>query len=281
MIKKKQRLSDNAPIIGVSEESAPDFVRFCLNQLGSKNRKCLVDFLEKEKILDLATACSGTENPALVWAAFQKVFEEMLGVKVEMPSRFACEIDCAKRSFIMEMMPGIPCLFGDATQLNRSSLLNFVNGELCAVPKAKSYIMGFPCQDVSPLNSQATASENMHTIADSSLRTGTVFKSGKDLLDENEDENAGKFLLLENVQGLARRHADGTPSNLRVALEQLRKKNFAHAYLLDPRVFGNPSSRLRLYIPVVPLWLLAKLGIDSTALPECCLYRLTHAVTFF
>ncbi|CAK9069024.1 unnamed protein product [Durusdinium trenchii] len=118
---------------------------------------------------------------------------------------------------------------------------------------------GFPCQDVSKLN--PSAPQNRTVIRDASKRTGTVFN---DVLAYFSKLEAGnwpelpkyKSLILENVLGLVER-PPGTnpttgepwPSNLEYCNHLARRHGLLMlAFTLDPRSFGMPVTRSRVWL---------------------------------
>lgn len=79
-----------------------------------------------------------------------------------------------KRQFLLHMFDDLPLLFEDATELATGSAQEARQGEKVQVPSPEWVWFGFPCQDVSVLNSNAK--KHRQTIVAGNLRTGGVFK---------------------------------------------------------------------------------------------------------
>ena len=85
------------------------------------------------------------------------------------------------------------------------------------------------------------------------------------------------MVILENVTALLKRPAGGGPSNAYVAYELLRACLPMHVkiFKLDPRMFGSPQVRGRLYFLAIPISRLP--GMDPVHVDEM-LRLLMHGV---
>jgi site-specific DNA-cytosine methylase len=129
----------------------------------------------------------------------------------------------------------------------------------CApVPSPHHLVAGFPCDDASALNPHSFSIANRTCVSTSSLRTGSVLHDI--ILHAQQHSNHLLFLTFENVTALLRAAVDEKkqavgPSNADVACLLLGKCLNMHIKLwrLDPRLFGSPQVRGRLYFVGVPL----------------------------
>lgn len=80
-----------------------------------------------------------------------------------------------KRQFLLHMFDDLPLLFEDATELATGAAQEARQGARVQVPSPEWVWFGFPCQDVSILNTNAK--KHRQTIAAGNLRTGRVFKA--------------------------------------------------------------------------------------------------------
>ncbi|CAE6966127.1 unnamed protein product [Symbiodinium sp. CCMP2592] len=116
---------------------------------------------------------------------------------------------------------------------------------------------GFPCQDCSVLNPSSSTSSNRSCVADGTLRTGSVLQGIVHYL-QSTGLVGPNFCLFENVAGLKTktRNADGStgPSNLDHVghLISTKTDRLLHVWELDPRMFGVPQSRKRLWMTAIP-----------------------------
>ena len=60
---------------------------------------------EKRGEIRVATACSGTDVPLLVYAGFAEAARDILSVPLRIVHRFSCERDTAKQRFLTQMYP--------------------------------------------------------------------------------------------------------------------------------------------------------------------------------
>ena len=90
------------------------------------------------------------------------------------------------------------CLYPDCVLLAGSTQCADVDGVVRDVPDVDILFAGFPCQDVSFLNSNA--SKSRAEVLSGNLRTGTVFKDG---VVQFAKHHRPKVMILENVMGLA------------------------------------------------------------------------------
>lgn len=125
---------------------------------------------------------------------------------------------------------------------------------------------GFPCQDTSSLNMHRSANRNV--IRDCGGRVGPVFRSIVDFCKAQMSPSPSRALMvvLENALGLAAKAKGESRSNLDDCLSSLQAAGFeAITWRLDPRDFGQPVSRPRLFMLAFPSSSLelAGIGVDE------------------
>ena len=174
---------------------------------------------------------------------------------------YSCEIDKEKAEFLNMMFPGV-IVFKNAMHLHRGiAEAHGGTGDRHIVPPVNFLAAGFPCTDASTLNVHASSAANKNCIADKSKSTGTVFDGIVDHLATQADL---LFALLENVTNLASPEKGKTFSNLDSVARRLQQVAgiMVRVWKLDPRMFGTPQSRRRLWISCVPERILEKYNMD-------------------
>lgn len=205
---------------------------------------------EKRGEIRVATACSGTDVPLLVYAGLAEAARDILSVPLRIVHRFSCEKDSAKQRFLMLMYPTMPLLFSDASALGAESGHDELSHVKQTIPKdVNSFLVGWPCTDVSNMNKHARTQTNRCCVASGGLRTGGVFKSVIDFCCNHGSEV--DFLGNENVPALATPPPDGGPDNLTAAVWLLdtHADMYTKTWQLNPMMFGVPQSRDRLWFP--------------------------------
>ena len=115
--------------------------------------------------LRIGSACSGSELPTLSWRALAQVLSADLGSDVQVVSSFSCEHNHKKQELIQTMFPETKHLFADAKHLKTKSATNTITKQPCAVPATDFFSAGFPCTDVSSLNTSASSVETGNVSA--------------------------------------------------------------------------------------------------------------------
>ena len=118
------------------------------------------------------------------------------------------------------------------------------------IPKdVNSFLVGWPCTDVSNMSKYARTQTNRCCVASGGLRSGGVFKSVIDFCCNHGSEV--DFLGNENVPALATPPPDGGPDNLTAAVWLLdtHADMYTKTWQLNPMMFGVPQSRDRLWFP--------------------------------
>jgi len=195
--------------------------------------------------------------------------KQALGIGVGHAHRFSCEINDRKRDFLLRVMPGMERLFSDAKTLakgnQKQAPWDFVAGEPREVPGVNDITCGFPCTDVSKLNSN----QLRNCIRNAEARTGGVFAALCEYIAEHVDvpeivdkHSSGfsmdivEIVTAENVLGLAIppkldecQESQHVHSNLDYAVHALESLGFhVLVFELDPRMFTHPVARPRLYL---------------------------------
>ena len=125
------------------------------------------------------------------------------------------------------------------------------------MPSVAFVVGGFPCKDVSFLNKLRV--EHKFVVRMAKGKTGSTLAK---ILEYQRKHGGGnvKMGLYENVVGLASppksQSVDGLKftvhdSNLAATMEALQEvlNQIAFVFQVDPRNFGHPQSRPRLYLP--------------------------------
>ena len=207
------------------------------------------------------TMCSGTEVPAKTDACLQHALEKRVGVKARRAQAFAVEKNPAKRKFIQITHPSLASLFEDCLNLSEPVCTNTLTNQVVPIPAVHDAIAGFPCQDASKYSPKAHSEQSRSCIMQEDLRTGSVFSALAKYMStrcgcgSRDPKPTMRWAILENVPGLAlppRNSNDQSilgPSNATVVASILRMQCGASVCCVqvDPRCFGMPVSRPRLY----------------------------------
>ena len=260
-----------------------------LDRLSVADTNALRGFVEKFQPFRYASACAGTDCPALVVKAIAEVMQAR-NINCTVDHLWSSEIHPAKRQFLRTMFPASPHLYGDLETVLGDEALDYAMAHSSSgrksttsttVPKTfKGVIGGFPCTSVSSMNCHRESSRD--AIKDGKGKTGSVWRLILQLLDSVDggvqgegctDEGGFMWALFENVLGLstAPKNANGTrmdinDSNLGKVLDSLyRRGHLPFVLLLHPEEYGHPVSRPRYYIPVVSRELIDTFGISEVA----------------
>ena len=212
----------------------------------------------------VATGCSGTEGPLLVWHAFATIANARFGISVQVTSAFASENNPLKQDFIKALLPGPRPIFRDTSKLGEATGEDVVSGDRLPIPvDAKFAAFGWPCTDVSSENMHSDSSTNRSCVLDGTLSTGSVFKG----VVEYAKNHGAELLVLhnENVPRLATLGKGCAIDNLSAACWLLSREcdMFTKVWQLDPRAFGVPVSRPRLHFPSFARKELRKIGLTD------------------
>ena len=216
--------------------------------------------------------CSGNAVALLCWVGFQHALEIELGVSISVESSYCCESDRRKQNFLRALHPSSKVMFGDTSLLRRDRAINLIDGCEREVPASHHEVGCFPCDDASALNPDGNRRDSEHRscVAAGSLRTGNVLHDVVHHLIRHG--GTLKFLILENVRGLGRpcvdKNGDSKPDNATVVCELLSRVLDMHVfvYKLDPRLWGAPQVRGRLYFVGIPRQVLQGYAGDVNAL---------------
>lgn len=260
-----------------------DFIVQALQRLDDGSRADLLQ-LPLEDIV-VGTACSGTDVAVLVAKAFAKAWQRVFHTRLDVIHAFSCEKDEMKQRFLTTMFTDtfdfseMQMLLGDTSELTKKcdpdedAVYDLLHGtHRTGLPVVTDLMVGFPCQDVSKLN--PAADDARWVVRDAGRRTGKVFEDIADYCNTLMEDKKGKKiftgLLLENVMGLTIPpkgvNADGEAwhSNLDYCELAMRKAGiFLLAFILDPRMFGIPVSRHRVWMIGLPAWMLEEAGLEE------------------
>ena len=216
-----------------------------------------------------ATICSGTDVVNHCNDEFSAALAEAASANLDFEQVFACECNEAKQDLLRKMHPKLKVLFSRSEDLSQDIAKDVISGNSVVVRSVHGVVAGFPCTDASRLNSHSRSSENMMCVSTKSKRTGKVFDDILKYMTVHKENLA--WAILENVCALSSApKAKGRggrvigPSNLDVCVYRLKAElGFAVVVLsLDPRMFGQPSSRSRLYMLCVKMQVLATAGMS-------------------
>jgi hypothetical protein len=143
----------------------------------------------KENPLQLGTACSGTDAPALALTFVQEQLEQRgLGGLFNCTHEFSCEVDPFKQGYLERNFDSV--LYPDITKLSDESPLD-VYGQVKEIPPFNMLVAGTSCKNFSMLRSTRRLD-----IEDKGCSGETFLGAVEVLLKEKP-----KFAIFENVTG--------------------------------------------------------------------------------
>ena len=266
-----------------------------IETLGGSWKSDLRQYVAAMPSVSLGTMCSGTDSPALVLRSLLQVLDQPKEPHEQGVSKFrhlySCEKNVKKRNFISslfssgEVTGNIEHLFADVQSLVGSrSLWDDISRASCDAPGPADHTdlaIGFPCQDVSNLNNNRNM--NLTVIRDGDKRTGLVWVSLIAYLRKMQDGghpsdllSGLQGLLAENVTGLLVAPPGTDPAtgetfntNLDFCISMLSDLGWwSTTFVLDPRCFGFPVKRARVWIIAVPPHVAAATGLTHEELRE-------------
>ena len=220
--------------------------------------------------VDLGTACSGTDAPVLAWRAFAEAASQHLDISFEVRHLFSCERDEGKASFLGHAFPGVR-IFKDVLELGGTQASTYTWGQggdelLQEVPGPQCLAAGFPCTSLSGLNMHSTTQENRTCVSRGDLAIGSVFAGLVRFLQAHGGSSI--FGLLENVLGLATPPRRGGGDSNLMHVKRLMWQELAtmtKVWRLDPRDFGTPQSRGRLWMTTIPVSVMDRFGLSPAS----------------
>ena len=236
----------------------------------------------------VGTVCSGTDAPILVLRSFSRAISRAYSVRSRFEHAWSCERDAAKRSFLRNMFEGeVRYIFADAIQLGFCDCVeDTLTKSLVRLSDnlVDELFGGFPCQDVSFLNCHNR--QNRTVVRDSTQRTGAVYHGIVKYLRRHRDRIS--CVLLENVRGLMARPSRKSSSdrndsddfsNLDHCVHLLNQEGFwVYVALLDPRFFGCPVSRERVWMLAMPREKITAVGMTEADMDQVA-SRVIGAIT--
>ena len=192
----------------------------------------------------LGSVCSGTDCPILVAEALRRACKDVFSADWDMRHAFSCENNKAKQRFLATVFPDVKVpLFSNALHLDQTMATDAKSMGMAVVPDCGALVAGFPCTDVSRLNPHKGS--NRSTIADASLKTGSVF--GALLAYIRCHGKSLRWCLFENVVGLADKGKEEV-SNADVCVKMLEELGFQTVvFKLCPTQMQWPVARPRLW----------------------------------
>ena len=230
------------------------FVAACLARLPPADAANVAAYLKHKQRFNVGSWCSGTDAPILMCSAVVRSVKSLWNIDLDINHVFSAERDPAKQAFIVKMFPHLSIMFGDACQLAAAESYNVISQSTVPVPGVAWAWFGFPCQDVSSLNTHAA--DNGIVIADRSKRTGSVFGASVSYAKQHQDSL--EMLTGENVLGLMKVTRSSTvATNLQCCLYRLETEALMYVYVLVlcPSLFQKPVTRGRVWISAIPMLL--------------------------
>ena len=180
--------------------------------------------------------------------------------------RFPGTLQASSRHFEVGFRHSLKLLFARCEDLLVGRAVDVLSGDRVEHPKTKFKFYGFPCDDVSRLNT--SRSQHGTVVQEGSKRTGSVFQAcSQHCAEHEEDLEVG---LSENVLGLAAHGKDpvsGLPfpnRNLDHCISTYSKLGFWSIVLhLDSKQNQRPVDRTRLWMPHIPKRKLSSLSLQD------------------
>ncbi len=188
---------------------------------------------------NVGTMCSGTDAPVLATQAVCRTLPHLSTAH----HTFSAESDVNKQRFLQRMFPDLTpkSLFVDVRDMVFGSAAT-VAGSHEAVPSCEVLFAGFPCTDVSALNSNKQ--EHRSIIASAGRSTGSCFEA---IIGHVQRHRHVAMVILENVLGLAQ-PPPLESTNYAACVRRLRSEGFlVTAWTLCPTLFGVPQQRNRIW----------------------------------
>lgn len=268
----------NYNIQGSFEKAGFDqLVEWCcqaVHRLPDGMRADLLEMLSGKPVLDVASACSGSDGPIMVAKAFVSAMKR-LGTPMQLDHVWSCEKDARKRAFLERLFTGmkdpsedLKSLYVDTSSLRdgpgTARVYNALTEETEKLKPCEELWMGFPCQDVSKLNFRA--GDNVSVVRQAGKRTGKVFDDAMHFVEAMQDQDSQKKfhgMILENVMGLldtpkGRNPDTGEPwrNNLQYCAHRAKAVGLIMVpFILKPALFGMPVTRQRVFMICIPRWM--------------------------
>ena len=233
---------------GLARQMLPDFVARAAASVPRRSWEALGRNLGGQASapvrITFGTACSGSEFYLTGLPLLAGEMSQRLGRDVRFEHLWSCELDPAKRQWIMDNFAP-PKLFGDITRLAEGRCHDFVSGGLVEVEKVRLVIAGTSCKDASRLNNQH--GRRLNVVDAGAHSTGETFCGLVRLL-----ASAGtrcRLVCLENVPSLRDRDPQTGRSNFDGVADAVRSLGFSFvSAVFSAEHLGLPVSRPRLYM---------------------------------
>lgn len=166
-------------------------------------------------------------------------------IHLDFRSSFCCEIDCAKRAFLVaEHDPQV--MFENVADLHAPTCNNVCTNERVMVPFADAFAFGFSCASRSPANARSRL--NAHCIQQRRADTATfnTYEGGLGYMRRARPP----LCIMENVKELEQRPQTGVnpASDAETILQDLREAGYTATYIkFNASEYGSWSNRVRIY----------------------------------
>ena len=197
----------------------------------------------------------GTDSPAIVKSSIRRVATELFPDVKPFVHGLSAELHDKKRSFLLSAFPPeeLGIVTGDCLPLaHAKEVFGYkANAHIRMPSDFTDLCAGFPCQDLSRLNSKSSSAGNKVCIRDGTHRSGSVFHAIFEFTIPCGDRRV-RIVQLENVATLANIRADGRShlSDIRAKYAEVGWKVIAIS--LCPSYFGCYFRRVRIYMICMP-----------------------------
>ena len=157
----------------VQHRRLPRFVRGSVEALTDNMLQAIAQGLPEDGKLTFGTACSGSEFYLTSLPLVASCLSEKLGRPITFVHKWSCEIDPAKRQWILDNFAP-PKLFADVTKLASGPCRDFVSGSDQEVDDVDIIIAGTSCKDASRLNPHHA--NRLNAVDSASHTTGSTFQ---------------------------------------------------------------------------------------------------------
>jgi site-specific DNA-cytosine methylase len=227
-----------------------DFVSKLLERAGDHSKGLSRQWLVSQPIT-IGTMCSGSDSPILVAQSICNAMNQGGPHRdcAQAHHAFSVEINEKKQRFIRRMFPELRHMYANTANMSDPAVFDIIMRTKTIPDPVRFLIAGFPCTDVSFLNN--TAKLNRGTVKEQNKKTGTCFKGITKYVQLHRETL--QLLLLENVLGLCTLGVGKQESDLETCIRVIEQElDFTVVvWRLDPRLFGWPQSRPRLWFVAV------------------------------
>ena len=197
------------------------------------------------RVLEVGTACSGSEVLMLATQKLAAKWSEAYGVRLLVKHVFAMESEGYKQKWILKHFHPI-YLFDDMTaMIEGNQIHDVISKSLQTPPAVDFYAAGFECDTISPLNSKSQQGKDV--VSSGAGKTGRTAQGAVAYIRKRRP----KTFLLENVKNIntGGNVKTGKKSDLQVLIEWFNEMGYYISYrCLQAAEYGAICSRDRYYL---------------------------------